>query len=100
VELHHPSGRQNDPRTVPVPGNDHRILSELQRTWVEVQRNPSGSPLLKAAAGIYAWMDILRVLLDRILVWIPRFLEELDAYLCATLGDQWWDQVSWGVRWP
>src|SRR5437870_428666 len=46
-EDHHPSGRRNDPRTVPVPGNDHRILSELQYSWPrETLRNPDGSPLL------------------------------------------------------
>ena len=37
-EAHHVAGRANDPTTVPVPGNEHRLLNDLQRDW------PTGDP--------------------------------------------------------
>src|SRR5262245_45580839 len=51
IERHHPAGRNNDPFTIPIPGNDHRFLSDLQKDWPpETLRNPNASPLRKAAA--------------------------------------------------
>src|SRR5690606_3208904 len=34
-EKHHVAGQHNSDVTVDVPGNDHRSLSELQRSWPE-----------------------------------------------------------------
>lgn len=95
VESHHPSGRQNDSFTIPIPGNDHRVLTEKQRDWpIETLRNPNGSPLRKASAAIRGWLDTLRLMIERILGWIPDFLERLDELLTAQLGGQWWVKIG------
>ena len=91
VEKHHYAGQHNDSFRIPVPGNDHRVLSDNQRDWPnETLRNPNGSPLLKAAASLRGWLDILRLLIERILGWIPEYLEQLDAYLTTINGQRWW----------
>ncbi len=91
IEAHHSAGRNNDSFTVPIPGNDHRVLSDLQQDWpIETLRNKNGSPLIAASAAIRGWLDILRALIERILDWIPPFLEQLDRYLTHKLGEQWW----------
>ncbi len=93
TEDHHPSGRRNNPFTVAIPGNDHRVLSDLQRDWPErTLRNPNGSPLLTAAAAIRGWLDVLALIVQRTLVHIPSFLEGLDEALRAKLGDRWWEE--------
>ncbi len=95
TEEHHPAGRHNSPVTVIVPGNDHRVLSDMQRDWPEhTLRNPNGSPLLAAAAAIRGWLDVLRLIIERTVGYIPAFLEDLDRRLQATLGDKWWEELS------
>jgi hypothetical protein len=75
---------------------DHRILSELQREWPKVTlRNPDSSPLLRAAAMIRGWLDILMLLIQRILGWVPQFLERLNEHLNVTIGEQWWINIGW-----
>lgn len=94
IDKHHVPGRANDPAdTVPVPANDHAGLSELQRFWPrETLRNPDGSPLLRAAAALRGWLDLLRMTIERTLGWIPEFLEQLDGWLRERLGPHWWDE--------
>ncbi len=90
TERHHVAGRHNLPATVPVPNNAHRILSDRQQDWpTHTLRNPSGSPLLQASGAIRGWMDILILILERVVGWIPGFLEALDAWLCERLGASW-----------
>jgi hypothetical protein len=91
VEAHHVSGRANDPDTTArVPGNDHRVLSDLQQDWpIETLRNREGSPLIRAAAEIRGWLDVLWLILTR-LGWIPPFLERLDVTLTDHHGAGWW----------
>lgn len=99
IEKHHVIGRHNDPDLIAtMPGNAHRILSEMQNvTWPqETLRNPDGSPLLKASAAIRSFLDHLRVLIEYVLGWVPPFLEGLHEWLVATYGDQYW--LSW--NWP
>ena len=94
IEDHHPAGKKNDHFTVPVPGNDHRILSEFQRIWPETTlRNPRKSPLRRASAMLRGFLDILRLMIDRILGWIPEFMESLDEALTDIHGDQWWIKI-------
>jgi hypothetical protein len=94
-EDHHPAGRRSDPETVTVPGNDHRILSGLQYGWPrETLRNPDGSPLLRAAASIRGWLDVLWLIMVRTVGWVPEFLERLDAWLRERLGPRWWDDFD------
>lgn len=91
TEAHHAAGQANDPATVRVPGNDHRVLSSYQQLWPErTLRNPDGSPLLRAAAALRGWLDVLRLVLDRALARIPGFLERLDAWLLVRVGPRWW----------
>jgi hypothetical protein len=91
VERHHPDGQQNSPDTVPIPGNDHRILSDYQKDWpVDTLRNPNESPLLRASAALRGFLNVLQHLIYRILGWIPDFLEGLDDALVRSLGAQWW----------
>src|SRR5206468_1931546 len=96
TEGHHWLGRQNDQELVdPLPGNEHRRLSEYQLAWPkETLRNPQGSPLLRAAAAIRCWLDVLRLLIERVLVWVPEFLEYLDAWLREQLGPEWWRDIG------
>lgn len=92
LEKHHPLGRHNDPWTASTPGNDHRILSALQYEWPrETLRNPDRSPLLRAAASLRGWLDLLWLIMVRGVGWIPVFLEQLDADLRQRLGERWWE---------
>lgn len=90
TERHHVAGRHNLATTVPVPNNEHRILSDRQQAWPTATiRNPDGSPLLQAAATIRGWLDVLVLILERAVGWIPRFLEVLDAWLRMQIGPGW-----------
>jgi hypothetical protein len=93
VEDQHPAGRANLDVTVAMPGNDHRIVDDRKHDWPrDTLRNPDGSPLLQAAACLRGWVDTLRLIIDRTVVWIPVFLETLDTWLRQMLGEKWWDQ--------
>lgn len=68
----------------------------MQRDWPErTLRNPDGSPLLRAAGAIRGWLDVLRVIIDRAVGWIPPFLEWLDERLRAVHGNRWWLAPGW-----
>ncbi len=92
VEAHHVAGRANDSDlTVPIPGNDHRVLSDLQRDWpIATLRNLESSPLIRAAGFLRGWLDVLWVILTRGVAWIPAFLERLDEFLTNHFGSEWW----------
>jgi len=96
TERHHPSGRNNDPKlTVAISRNDHAVLSDAQQDWPErTLTNPDGSPLLKAAAAIRAWVDTLRLIMERAVGWIPEWLEALEEWLCQQVGDRWWEHFE------
>jgi hypothetical protein len=83
-----------------VPGNDHRILSELQWFWLEdTLRNPEHSPLILAAASIRGWLDVMLVIIDHSIGWIPEFLEWLHNTLVNQIGADWWVKFEWpGVQ--
>lgn len=93
-ERHHISGRHNNPATVAIPGNDHRVLSNAQRAWPDrTLRNPDGSPLLAAAAAIRGWLDVLWIIVQRTVGHVPALLELLDEQLRAEHGDRWWEDL-------
>jgi hypothetical protein len=98
LEGHHLAGQANDPITAEMPGNDHRAISERQNElWSrETLRNPDGSPLLMSSAAIRGWLDVLWVVLERTITWIPGFLERLDEWLCEEIGPRWWESFSGG----
>ena len=92
IEAQHVQGRANGPETVPMLGNDHRVVDAYKITWPEATlRNPDGDPLLRAAGCLRGWLDLLRVVIDRSLGWIPAFLEWLAAKLQEVHGPRWWD---------
>ena len=94
-EAHHVAGKHNADVTVDVPGNDHRILSELQRFWPDdTLRNPEHSPLLVAAAFIRGWLNVMQVI-ERSVGWIPEFLEWLNRILVDQYGADWWENLGW-----
>jgi hypothetical protein len=95
IEWHHPAGQHNSEVTVAMPANDHSAASDYQQDWpLATLRNPDGSPLLRAAASVRAWLDTLRLVMERTVGWVPALLEALDAWLRATLGERWWDGFS------
>ena len=99
-EAHHVAGRHNSDVTADVPGNEHRLLSECQGFWSEdTLRNPEHSPLLVAAAAIRGWLDVMQVIIDRSIGWIPEFLEWLHRILVDQIGSDWWVKFEWpGVQ--
>lgn len=95
VEGQHVAGRHNRPEIVPLMGNDHRVADSHKITWPqETLRNPTGSPLLKASACIRGWLDLLRVVIDRTVGWVPAMLERLHDWLVIEHGPRWWDELD------
>lgn len=91
TEDHHVAGQRNDPLTIPLPANDHGSVSARQSLWDrETLRNHNGSPLLRIAARIHAWREIMRATIERGLDGIPEELERLDKILEEKLGPRWW----------
>jgi hypothetical protein len=95
VELHHVAGRHNSDVTVPLPANEHRLASDMQQAWPQgTLRNANSSPLLRASSSIRGFLDILRLIIDRVLGWIPEYLEKLDASLTSHFGRRWWNELD------
>jgi hypothetical protein len=95
IEWHHPAGEHNSEVTIAMPANDHAILSDYQQDWpLETLRNPDGSPLLRAAASVRAWLDVLRLVIERTVGGVPALLETLDAWLRELAGERWWEQFA------
>lgn len=96
---HHVSGEANDPEDVRViPANDHLVVTlKHQSEWPrETIRNPDHSPLLQMAAAIRGWLDVLRLILERTVGWIPELLESMDAWLRERIAPRWWDEfLAW-----
>ena len=95
VEQHHVAGRHNSDVTVPLPLNEHRLASDMQQDLPQrALRNPDSSPLLKASSSIRGFLDILRLIIDRVLGWIPEYLEKLDTSLTSLFGQRWWMELD------
>jgi hypothetical protein len=92
---HHVAGRHNDPFKVPYPVNRHRAMNARQNaTWPrDTLMNPSKSPLIRYAAWIRGFLDILQDVVAA-LAPIPVFLERLNRYLVDKLGDEWWRDME------
>jgi hypothetical protein len=96
TERHHAAGQHNLSVTVPIPINEHRILSDRQRDWPEeTLKNPKANPLLKAAGALRGWIDILKLVIERCIGWIPAMLESLNTHLIQRLGPSWWEEWDW-----
>ncbi len=95
IEADHRAGQRNDPMTLMIPGNDHRVLSDMQIDWPrETLHNPNKSPLIRVVAMIRGFLDLLWLLIMRILPWIFA-LENLDRLLVDAHGTDWWDALGW-----
>ena len=76
TQQHHPSGRANSPDTVPTPGKRPRV-----RQWAPVTVGPGdvAQPRRQSAAaggrGDPGWLDILRLIIERTVGWVPAVLE-------------------------
>jgi hypothetical protein len=72
-----------------TPGNLHDALSDPQGDWPEdTLRNPTGSPLRRAAAEKRSVADLLTLHAETI-EHEAQELERLDQALRAHLGEQW-----------
>jgi hypothetical protein len=99
VEAHHVWGKANDPTTVGIPGNIHRLLSEAQREWPEqIRYNAARDPLLWIAGGALSQHDCLALTL-RFLPAIVRWLISLVDALRDRHGDRWWEELGVGTPW-
>jgi hypothetical protein len=98
TEGDHLAGQHNCPtEIVELPGNDHRAKSDLMTEWPDrTIRNPDQSPLIRAAATIRGWLEVLRIIIMRAVGWIPPFLERLDAWLTSRVGVTWWKDPGLG----
>ena len=95
MDNHHPAGKANNPTTIPVPANDHCVLSFDQYDWrTETRENPDGSPLLAAAGCIRGFKDTVLYLIDKLLLWIADMLEMAHACLEKKLGPKWWEKTD------
>jgi hypothetical protein len=99
-EWHEPAGRRNDPFSVLTDGNDHRVLSAIQREdWLPgVLTNRDGNPLIKVSARVRGLIDTSRYVVPgapaafvhSCLIGIPEYLYNLNAGLIDKLGPKWW----------
>lgn len=92
VDSHHVFGKANRAVTIPTLVNDHRAeLSVAQYDWPnKTLENREGSPLLAAAGVIRGFIDYIRYLIEKGLVWVVQMLETADAFLVEQLGPKWW----------
>ena len=93
---HHFAMKANSPVSVPIPVNDHVAdLNTAQQDWPKQTReNPTGSPLIAAAACIRGFIDTILHLIEKGLHWVADMLETADAYLANKLGPQWWKNTE------
>lgn len=91
THTHHVAGKANSSRTVEVPANKHRVLSEMQYEWPpRTLRNPDGAPLVTIAAALRGAADLIEELVVRWIRVCAEMLEKADAWLCERHGE-WWE---------
>ena len=96
-EQHHPLGRAVDPRTVPMPGNAHRVVDALKAAWPpEVRQNVDRRPLL-LLAGFLLFLRDLGLLLHAMCQEFVDWLLAAHRQLQAAHPSQPWE-VARGLR--
>jgi len=99
TEAHHVLGRDNDPTTIMLPGNQHRWLSDRQYDWpADLRSNPDRDPLLWIAQALQGLADYLS--------WwvasasgVARWLVLLAAALRERHGATWWTALGIPPLW-
>lgn len=98
-ERHEPAGRRNDPFSVLIDANDHRVLSAMQRDWPPgFLSNRDGNPLIKVYTRVHGLIDTSQYVIPGApaafvrdsVIGIPQYLETLNAALIDQLGTKWW----------
>ena len=92
LDQHHVAGEANSPVKIPVWVNDHVARLNIdQYDWPKkTLENPSGSPLLAAAASNRGFTDTTVYLAETLLLEKAEMLETLDVFLEERLGPKWW----------
>ena len=92
MDNHHIAGKANSPITTSIPANDHQAdLSNAQYDWPkETLENRDGSPLLRGAACVRGFADVVVYYAEQFLLWIAEMLELLSARLREEWGYKWW----------
>ena len=92
LERHHPAGRHNDPFIVPIPANDHAVMSDFQIDWPEeTLRNPQGDVLHRRAAWLRSNRDSLMHQAIEVETWATE-LEELADFLSDEWRPDWYER--------
>jgi hypothetical protein len=70
MDKHHVAGKANSLLTISIPVNDHRAFFNVaQYEWPqETLRNPTGNIYRRWAGGIRGLADVLRFLIERLLI--------------------------------
>ena len=94
IEYHHLAGSNNDSFTIPLPGNDHRFVSDLQTGWpIKTVRNAHNSPFLRIAAALRGTRDLF-------ILWAEYFdsvalvLEDRDRVLEQKFDEKLWERAG------
>jgi hypothetical protein len=81
MEAHHVFGKDTDTMTIPVDGNQHRILSDLElEIDAEVKALAADDPLAWIIRGLWSVYNFFRATLAhlaRAIVWLTRLLGAL-----------------------
>ena len=93
-ENHHPAGMNNYDFVVPIPANEHAIMSDFQEDWPrETLMNPRGSILRKVAALLRAVADFAKRV-NEICEEAAASLELLDEFLVEQIGKDWFQKFQ------
>jgi hypothetical protein len=77
VEDQHPATKRIDPTfTVPMLGNDHRVVTVMSRSWIDGVKSVQSSSMQKHLARLFALRDNERQLVEQ----YGRAAEELLAF--------------------
>ena len=87
VEQHHPATKAVEPKfTVPTFGNDHRVLTVMQRRWLPLVKSVESSAMVKDLARMASAFDNLRLIIEKYSPTVANL-----TMICL-----WWDQTRPG----
>jgi hypothetical protein len=98
-EYHHPAGHANDPLTVAMDNNNHKVLTAMQDDWpIGVRSNATQDPLIKVSGRVrglietcpYIPSEALIKFIQDSMAGAPELLESLSRQFRTRLGKDWW----------